>query len=196
MSLSRLATLVALLAALAPWGPAHAQKPSRADRPTYQIGDKWIRSDGVFELVRIEDDMYVFASGPGRQVYMSRDLTIARIQYGDRLGVFDPPPKLSWPLEVGKSGWNRDRFRGFNTPPGIMLPGIVSWKVEAVESVQVAGATIEAFRVAFERKWTPTRWWGRQLSQVAALVRARGEAVGEGRERGAALHAFHGRCAR
>jgi len=159
MRLNRLALLAAVLALLAPWAPAHAQKPQRAERPTYQVGDRWIRNDGVYELVRIEDDMYVFASGPGRQIHLGRDLAIGRVHFGERLGVFDPPPKLSWPLEVGKSGWGRVRWRGFNAPAGTMVSAIVAWKVEAMEPVQVAGTARDAFRVAFEVKW-PARHGG------------------------------------
>jgi len=37
-------------------GPA-ASGP-RAERPTYQLGDRWVRDDGLYELIRIEDDRY------------------------------------------------------------------------------------------------------------------------------------------
>ena len=30
--------------------------PRRAERPTYQLGEKWILNDGVYELIRIEND--------------------------------------------------------------------------------------------------------------------------------------------
>jgi hypothetical protein len=156
MRVTHRAMLAVLLAVLAPWGAAHAQNP-RAERPTYQLGDRWIRSDGVFELVRVEDGLYVFAGGPRREVALSHDLAVARVRFGDRLAEFDPPPKLAWPLEVGKSGWNQTRWRGFTMPPGVRVPGTLSWKVEAMEPVSVAGATLDTFRVAFEVKFSTRR---------------------------------------
>jgi hypothetical protein len=41
--------------------PARAQKP-QAERPTYVLGERWVRNDGVYELVRIEGGHYVFVS--------------------------------------------------------------------------------------------------------------------------------------
>jgi len=48
-------------------GGAVAAEPPRADLPTYALGEKWIRSDGLYELVRVEDGLYVFTSGQGRE---------------------------------------------------------------------------------------------------------------------------------
>src|SRR3972149_10515163 len=66
------------LAVLAASGPAHAQKP-RAERPPYSLGEKWIRADGVYDLIRIEKDMYVFAADGGREVHLTKDLTVEKI---------------------------------------------------------------------------------------------------------------------
>ena len=74
----RVLLLAALAVALLP-PEALAQKP-QAPRPTYAVGDRWVRNDGVYELIRIEDDHYVFAASADRQVHLTRDLTIARIQ--------------------------------------------------------------------------------------------------------------------
>ena len=73
---------VLLLAAvlLLPPTPAPAQtaKP-RAERPTYAIGDKWIRNDGVFELIRIEKGEYVFAAEGRREIYLTKNLGLSRV---------------------------------------------------------------------------------------------------------------------
>ncbi len=53
---------VVLLAVVVCPGPAPAQTP-RAERPTFTLGEKWIRSDGLFELIRVEKDLYVFSGG-------------------------------------------------------------------------------------------------------------------------------------
>ena len=43
-----IAGLLVLCGGLAAW----AQAP-KAERPTYAVGDKWIRSDGAYDLIRI-----------------------------------------------------------------------------------------------------------------------------------------------
>jgi hypothetical protein len=43
---------------------------ARAERPTYSVGQKWIRSDGVYELIRIEDGRYIFAAAVDRQMHL------------------------------------------------------------------------------------------------------------------------------
>ena len=54
---------LAALVLLGPPTPATAQKP-RAERPTYSLGDKWIRSDGVYDLIRIEKEIRKALSVP------------------------------------------------------------------------------------------------------------------------------------
>jgi hypothetical protein len=76
-----LAGLAALLCGI----PAAAQAP-RADRPTYAIGDKWIRSDGAYDLLRIEHGRYVFAADGGREIHLTRDLGVAKIIRGGQAG--------------------------------------------------------------------------------------------------------------
>ena len=55
--------LLPLLLVLAATVAADAQSPPTVERPTYASGQRWVRSDGVYELVRIEDGLYVFATG-------------------------------------------------------------------------------------------------------------------------------------
>src|SRR6266853_98110 len=61
--------------------PARAQG-LRAERPSYSVGDKWIRSDGAYDLIRIENARYVFAADGGREVHLTRDLGLAKIVRG------------------------------------------------------------------------------------------------------------------
>src|SRR5690242_2360737 len=84
--------------------PAWAQAP-RAERPSYTVGDRWIRSDGAYDLIRIENARYVFAADGGREVHLTRDLGVAKIVRGGKtLLELEPPPALTWPLEVGQWG--------------------------------------------------------------------------------------------
>ena len=59
--------------------PSTAAPPPRAERPVYAVGDRWIRSDGVYDLIRIEDDRYVFSAGPDREVQLTRELGLAKV---------------------------------------------------------------------------------------------------------------------
>ena len=77
------------------------------ERPVLRSGDQWIRSDGVYELIRMEDDVYVFANDSGREWFISRDLTIA----GAGTTRFDPPPRLEWPLQVGRTTYSTGILR-------------------------------------------------------------------------------------
>src|SRR5438552_2705760 len=95
--LSRLAPL-ALIAVVLSSGSAPAQPP-RAERPTYTLGEKWIRSDGLFELIRVEKDGYVFSAKPKWEIHLTKDLGIVRIQRGDGVFQFTHPIELKWPLE-------------------------------------------------------------------------------------------------
>ncbi len=70
--------LIAALGAGAVPSSALAQK-SKAERPVYTVGEKWIRSDGVYDLIRIEGDRYVFAAEGGHEVRLTKDLAIAKI---------------------------------------------------------------------------------------------------------------------
>jgi len=84
--------------------PVLAQRP-RAERPTYLLGEKWIRNDGVFDLIRVEKDGYVFAADGGREVHLSKDLMLSRIsRRGELEWDLHPTPKLTWPLAIGKWG--------------------------------------------------------------------------------------------
>ncbi len=154
-----LAPLVLLALAGLLLGPptAHAQKP-RAERPTYAVGDKWIRSDGVYDLVRIEKEMYIFAAEGGREIHMTKDLAIAAILTAGAVDFeFDPPPRLTWPLELGKWGITRGFWkepshphRGPAVSPASGTQAISTWSVEAYEDIHVPAGTFRAFRVLFD----------------------------------------------
>src|SRR5688500_8441450 len=77
-----------LILSLGPSPSAHAQT-LRAERPTLTVGEKWIRSDGAYELVRIEGGAYVFAAGSGREIHLNRDLHIVRTRRGTDIVEWD-----------------------------------------------------------------------------------------------------------
>ena len=136
-----LVTALVLVLALA---PAAAQKP-QAERPTYAVGDRWVRNDGVYELIRVEGDHYVFAASADRQVHLTRDLMLARVQKGTGFLEFDPPPKLAWPLEVGKSGSSWGTWRWDGNSSGVYTK--FTWNVAGHGDIPIPGGSIKAFRV-------------------------------------------------
>jgi hypothetical protein len=127
-------------------GQASAQPP-KAERPTYAVGDKWIRSDGAYDLIRIDSGRYVFAADGGREVHLTRDLGIARIVRGGQIVLeLEPPVSPTWPLEVGQWGVSWLTLKSLDPQYGQSLARL-SWKVDAYEDVRVSAGTFKAFRI-------------------------------------------------
>jgi Caspase domain len=118
-----------------------------AERPTYTLGERWIRSDGVYDLIRVENGLYVFAAGVDRQIHVTQDLMVAKVQKGRWVIEFDPAPKLTWPLEVGKRGTSSGRW-GLPEDPSGTRPVKFTWNVQTYEDVQVVAGTFKAFRIS------------------------------------------------
>src|SRR5258706_414796 len=125
---------------------ASAQAP-KAERPTYAVGDKWIRSDGAYDLIRVENGRYVFAADGGREVHLTRDLGVAKIvRAGQVLLELEPPPGLAWPLDVGQSGVSWLTLRSLDPQFGQSLVRL-TWKVDASQDVRVPAGVFKAFRI-------------------------------------------------
>src|SRR6266852_5048023 len=144
---ARLAPAIAVvLALLLSPALAQAQTKPRAERPTYTLGEKWVRNDGLYELIRIEKDVYVFSTRPRWEIHLTKDLGIARAQRGDSVLDFSPPIEMKWPLEVGKSGYQNSHWE---TPSsaGRSFPVAISWRVVDYEDVQVFAGTFKGFHI-------------------------------------------------
>jgi len=142
------AVALALLASVADgviisaWG----QTP-KAERPTYTVGDRWIRSDGAYDLIRIDNGRYVFAADGGREVHLTRDLGIAKVvRAGQTVLELDPAPAPTWPLEVGQSGVTWLTLKSSDRQYGQSVVR-VTWRVEAYEDVRVPAGTFKAYRI-------------------------------------------------
>gem|GEM_PF-933438 len=143
---ARVALLTALWLTLLGGSPVWAQAP-KAERPTYTVGDKWIRSDGAYDLIRIENGRYVFAADGGREVHLTRDLGIARIVRGGQVVLeLEPPASPAWPLEVGQWGVSWLTVKSLDPQYGQSVARL-SWKVDAYEDVRVPAGTFKAFRI-------------------------------------------------
>jgi Bacterial Ig domain len=151
----RLLAVLALVAALAVATPSPAVAAAdtqklRAARPVYQVGDKWLRTDGEYQLVRIERDVYVFSAGAGKEFHLTKDLAVARIVLDGRTELdIEPPPKFSWPLEVGGGGVGPSSCRPAPPRPLVTFTGSinVSWQVELAEDLATAAGTFRTLRI-------------------------------------------------
>ena len=182
--------LSAALAWLACAEPVLAQKPS-AERPDYDVGARWLLGDGVYDLIRVTGDAYVFAASPARQIELTRDLGIYRVlKDGNVEWQLDPPPPLKWPLEVGKWGLIHDAvLRNREHPSGLSVR--FTWEVKAYESVQVPAGTYQAFRIVYlaeypggslrragaipgRQSWSLVTWYAPDAKQI---VKAEGGGI-------------------
>jgi len=152
-------TVLALFVAVA-WlhgaETASAQKPS-AERPSYDVGARWLLNDGAYDLVRATGDVYFFSAGPNRQIQLTRDLGIYRmVKDGNVEWQIDPPPAIKWPLEVGKWGIIYNGvLRSREYPSGLQVR--LTWEVKAYETVQVPAGTYQAFRIAYLAEYVEDR---------------------------------------
>jgi Caspase domain len=137
-------TLVGALALLLVPAPARAQTP-RAERPTYAVGDTWTLTDATYRLARLTRDAYVFTAGNDREIWLTRDLAITFVKQGNETLEIVGPPRLGWPLEVGKRGFGRAMVR----VSGADIEVYATWRVEAAERVKVARGAFDALRVRY-----------------------------------------------
>ena len=173
---------LALLVLLGGVALASAQTP-KAERPSYAVGDRWIRSDGAYDLIRIENGRYVFAADGGREVHLTRDLGIARVvRAGQTLLELEPAPAPTWPLAVGQWGVGWLTLKSSDPQYGQSLVR-ATWKVDAYEDVRVPAGVFKAFRIVQvlephflaaspqSRRLEVTLWYAPSIQQ---LVRADG----------------------
>ncbi|MBM4443324.1 MAG: caspase family protein [Candidatus Rokubacteria bacterium] len=128
-------------------GPRTVVSGVRAERPAYQQGARWIRSDRVYELIRIDPETYVFSAEGGHETRLSRDLVPIVFSGGMPVFQFTPTPRITWPLEVGKRGSQRGTFLSGS---GDTYHAEFRWEVEAWEEVTVPAGKFKAFRLAFD----------------------------------------------
>ena len=135
--------LVSVAVALLLPSLAAVAQPSRAERPTYAVGDAWVLTDGAYRLHRLTRDAYVFTAAGDREIWLTRDLAIAYVKRGAETLEIQTPPRLPWPLEPGKRGVGRSIVR----VAGADIEVYANARVEAVERVTVAGGTFDAVRI-------------------------------------------------
>src|SRR6185295_8284148 len=83
----------------------------------------------------------------GREVHLTRDLGVAKIvRAGQVLVELEPPPGLTWPLEVGQSGVSWLTLKSVDPQFGQSLVRL-TWKVDAYQDVRVPAGVFKAFRI-------------------------------------------------
>jgi Caspase domain len=174
--------LLSALAWMADAEPSLAQKPS-AERPTYEVGMRWLLNDGAYDLIRATSDVYFFAAGPTRQIQLTRDLGLYRVLKDGRVDwQIDPPPPIKWPLEVGKFGTLFNAIlHSREYPSGLQVS--LTWQVKAYESVQVPAGAYQAFRIVYlaeyvgdplrragaiagRQSWSLDMWYAPEAKQI------------------------------
>ncbi len=123
----------------------------RGGPPVYSLGDRWILSTGIYELIRVEDDRYVFSAGALTEIHLTKDLVLVKNSLGGSNVLaleFSPPPRLDWPLAVGKHGTWTGSFKPLYSAEAYLAE--LTWVVEAYEEVEVPAGKFKAFRVAFK----------------------------------------------
>lgn len=141
--------VAALVAAHA--APLRAADALRAERPVYHVGDKWPRTDGAWELTRIEKDGYVFSAGGDKEFHLTKDLGVTKIVLDGRTELdIDSPPKFAWPLDVGKWGVGRALWRTAPPRPLLGFTGAinVTWQVDLAEDLTTAAGTFKTLRIS------------------------------------------------
>src|SRR5262249_50847532 len=136
--LCALATLSSCAPAVVPPAtqPEKANVGPIAERPIYELGEKWIRTDGVYDLIRIEGERYIFPADRGREIHLTKGLGLTKIIAS---GVVNwellPPPSLDWPLTVGAHAEGKGIWRASgDTRP---WEAMWRWDVESAENLTV-----------------------------------------------------------
>src|SRR5207247_2142804 len=130
-----------------------------AERPTSRVGDSWIQSDGLHEVIGIGGDRMDVRVGRSRIYRWTTSYHLERVTEGERTVVqFDPPiPTLQWPLKVGLK-WE---YLGTVDEGGLGVrrPIQNSYEVVAFEEIATPAGVFEAFKVVsrFATYWYSPR---------------------------------------
>lgn len=168
--------VVVLCVALPRWAAAEPAIPA-ADRPTYAVGQRWLRDDGSYRLDKVEQDVYVFSTGAGREVRLTRDLGFVRLERDGTFFTFDPAPNLTWPLAVGRWGSISTTRSASGNTRGSRV--IFTWRVEGTDAITIGAAKVPAFRILITQQFigtgriTTERLW--YAPDVRQFVRGSGD---------------------
>ena len=119
-----------------------------AERPVYSVGDTWGLADATYRLARVEKNVYVFTAEGDREIRLTRELGVSLVRHGGEAIELTPPPKVPWPLRVGKWG-SQTVFVRLRGETSGAADAWLTWRVEAQEPVTAGGRTLDAFRIRY-----------------------------------------------
>jgi hypothetical protein len=154
--LRTLRLFTAIAVALLPLPVVVAAADDPPPLPTYGIGYVWPLRDSAYELVRLQDDAYVFAS-PDAEIRLTKSLRLAGIRRGDEFLQVTIGPELRWPLRVGDWGVSPSDWRASRRPPtpwGRQLWGMtarrLTWSAEGWDEITIGPKRIRALRIVYQ----------------------------------------------
>jgi len=145
-------------------------------RPTYEIGHIWPLADSMYELVRLDDDVYVFAS-PNGEIRLTKSLGLVGVRRDEDFVEVSPGAQLTWPLKPGDWGTSRTEWsasRPTPTPWGRQKWGMaarrMTWSVEGWDDIALGSKTVRAVRIVYQMlgdtlaarevlEWEITMWY-------------------------------------
>jgi len=165
-----------------------ASEPQKAERPEWQVGDKWMYQRGdqqiIMEVIETEEingkKCYVLKR-LGNKIIFTREIENMGTKRGsddEFITKWNPPQKLySWPLEIGKKWkeklrlfWDTTRWgkEGFNWDPD---PVWRESKVIGIEEVTVPAGKFITFHIYTTETMRGTtvefhRWYSPQVKNV------------------------------
>ena len=127
-----------------------------APLPTYTVGHIWPLAGAAHELVRIEDDLYVFAAPEG-EIRLTKTLGLVSARRGGDYVELDNRPILKWPLPPGdwgsaSTGWRSSR------PPEMwwarrrdhFTDTRLTWTVQGWDDVALGSTRVRALRILYQ----------------------------------------------
>jgi len=144
-----------------------ASLSAKAEQPHVQLGDRWIRSDGVLEVAAVDKNRVEYLHGTTRRTFTLMSGEIERMsEAGATLIEYNPPyPILQFPLTVGK----RWEYRGNARNQVTGFSGQISNKFEVTdfEDVVTPAGTFPAFKIVSENS---TYWYSPSAKTIVRLL--------------------------
>jgi hypothetical protein len=154
MTFARLALLAAAAVILPTTITRAADEP--APLPTYAIGHIWPLAGAAHELIRIEDDAYVFAA-PNAEMRLTKTLALVSARRGEDYLELIAPAALVWPLKPGDWGGARGEWRASRAAQttfarsGMRLASErLVWRVEGYEDLALPGGRVRALKILYQ----------------------------------------------
>ena len=186
-ALRRSAALVALTGATLVLGAAPvAADDDGVPLPTYELGFVWPLADGAYELIGVDDGVYVFRSAD-TEIRLTKTLGLVGMRRGEDFLELTNRVELTWPLKPGDWGASTSHWRASGTPPtpwGRQRWGMaahrLTWSAEDWDEIGIGSNKVRALRIVYRmnadslaapqvQEWEIVAWYA---PDAGVLVRA------------------------